>query len=405
MFESIKTVPNGTVTSVKGFEAGAIYAGVNKNSPYRLDVGILYSDTACKTAALFTKNKVKAAPVLLCQQLLPSNKIHAVMVNSGIANACTGQKGFKDALKINEMVARAFELPVDSVLNMSTGVIGKRLPLEQIQKSLPHIKLSNQGGHDFARAIMTTDTCTKEIAVRVEDDMGAYTIGGVAKGAGMIAPNMATTLCFLTTDASIETETLRLCLRKATGLSFNMISVDGDTSTNDTIMMMSNGRAGNAPINVRSRRLRLFQHCLNEVCIYLAKRVASDGEGATKLITVTVIGAVSHKEARQIARTVVSSNLVKTAVHGADPNWGRIFSAAGRSGATFDETIAELKIGSVELWGQGAVIDFDIKKVREELTATEVAIELKLNIGNGKAVAWGCDLSREYVTINSEYTT
>ncbi len=405
MSESFKQIQNGTITSAKGFEAGAVYAGINKHSLFKLDVALLHSETACNTAAVFTTNKVKAAPVRLCQKMLPSNKIRALMVNSGIANACTGREGLQDAQTITEMVADKLNLHPENVLNMSTWVIGRRLPLNLIKSYLPQIKLSKDGGHDFARAIMTTDTCLKETAIRVEGKSGSYTIGGVAKGAGMIAPNMATTLCFITTDAAIDAETLKICLKKAADLSFNMISVDGDTSTNDTLLIMSNGRAGNPPIKKGSSKLQAFQRYLNEVCIYLAKCVAKDGEGATKLITVKVTGAASIKEARLAAKTIASSNLVKTAVHGADPNWGRIISAAGRSGAAFDETIAGLKIGSVELWRQGMLVDFDLEQIRHELTAAEVTIELNLNIGIATAVAWGCDMSEEYVTINSEYTT
>ncbi len=405
MSDSLKIINQGSITSPKGFSAGASFAGINKHSPYKLDTAILYSSAPCTTRAIYTTNKVKAAPVLLCQKRLPSPCIRALVVNSGIANACTGESGLLDAYKLTEIVSTKFDLKPDEVLSMSTGVIGKRIPVNTVEKTLLDIKLDDNGGHLFARAIMTTDTRPKEIAVKVESSAGSYTIAGAAKGAGMIAPDMATTLCFITTDASIEDDALKSSLANAGCNSFNMITVDGDTSTNDTLMVMANGMAGNRVIKKGSMDYRLFKEALMRACVFLAKCVASDGEGATRLITVSVSGAFNLKDARMAAKTIAGSNLVKSAIHGADPNWGRIISAAGRSRARMDENITSLKIGGIPLWKNGNILEFDLNRVRSAMMQSEVTIELDLNIGNSMATAWGCDLSEEYVTINSEYTT
>ncbi len=394
-------VPHGGVTSPGGFLAGAVKAGIKYADKRRLDLGILYSEAPGAAAAVFTRNLVKAAPVLLDRQRLRPGRARAVVVNSGFANACTGAPGMADAVAMAALAARHTGLAEEDVLVASTGVIGARLPMERIRAALPKIKLTVAGGHDLARAMMTTDTVPKEVAVKTD----GFTIGGTAKGAGMIHPDMATLLCFLTTDANVGAGFLRQALRRAVAVSFNMVSIDGDGSTNDTVLVMANGRAGGKPITRSDRRAPLFQAALDKVCVHLAKAIARDGEGATRLIEVTVSGAANTKDARLAARTIVSSSLVKAAVHGCDPNWGRVVAAAGRSGAALDPQKIGLEIGGVPLVRNSAPVPFDKDRVVQALGGKEVSLALNLHLGRGKATAWGCDLSAEYVKINAEYTT
>jgi glutamate N-acetyltransferase/amino-acid N-acetyltransferase len=392
-------VPSGGVTSPRGFTAGATAADIKYTG--RSDLGILFSEMPCTAAAVFTTNKVKAAPVLLNQKRLQGNKISAVVVNSGCANSCTGGQGMKDAVAMAGLVARKVGVAPEGVLVASTGVIGILLPMERIEAGIEKITLSPRGGDDIARAITTTDTVPKEVAVKV----GGFIIGGMAKGAGMIHPEMATLLCFLTTDAAVEPEFLREALREAADMSFNMVSVDGDNSTNDMLLIMANGMAGGGTITGKSPQAAVFRRALNEVCIYLAKAIARDAEGATKLIEVNVVGAASLADARLAARTIVGSSLVKAAVHGSDPNWGRIIAAAGRSGAALEADKLELYIGATRVVCDGSPVPFDQKEAVGHLDGKEVMIKLDLHLGPFEATAWGCDLSEEYVKINAEYTT
>jgi glutamate N-acetyltransferase/amino-acid N-acetyltransferase len=396
-------IPSGGVTSPKGFSAGAVSAGIKNGGGERLDLAILLSETVCNAAAVFTRNRVKAAPVVLTQERLQRGRAAAVIVNSGCANACTGEDGLKHAAEMAEMAARHVGVSPSDVLVASTGVIGYCLPLNRIRDAVAGITCSIEGGHDLALAIMTTDTVPKEAAVAVSE--GGFIIGGTAKGSGMIHPDMATLLCFLTTDAAVEAAFLNKALQGAIDASFNMVSVDGDTSTNDMALIMANGRSGGEPITEESSLAGVFQEALNDLCVHLAREIARDGEGATKLIEVTVKGAASLADARLIARTIVSSPLVKTAVHGSDPNWGRVITAAGYSGAGLDAGKLELKIGGIQLVKNGCPVDFKHTDVVKILDGNEVSIVLDLNLGNAEAVAWGCDMSEEYVTINSEYTT
>ena len=394
-------IPSGGVTSPGGFLAGAVHAGIKYQDQSRLDLGILFSRVPCTAAAVFTTNKVKAAPVLLDQKRLQKGKATAVVMNSGCANACTGKQGMADALEMTELAARHTGVKPENVLAANTGVIGVTLPMERIRKAIPKVALTVRGGHDLARAIMTTDTVPKEAAVKAGD----FTIGGMVKGSGMIHPNLATLLCFLTTDAAVDNDLLGKALRKAVAISFNMLSIDGDNSTNDTVLIMANGTSGGEPITGGSRRAGVFQQALNKLCVYLAREAARDGEGATKLIEVKVKGAASTKDARLAARTIVSSSLVKAAVHGSDPNWGRVLAAAGWSGAALEESKTELYIGDTRVVKDGAPVAFDKKAVVKHLDGKEVFITLNLHLGKGEATAWGCDLSEEYVKINAEYTT
>jgi glutamate N-acetyltransferase/amino-acid N-acetyltransferase len=400
MKDSIDLIPGGGVTSPRGFLAGATSAGI-KTKNGRLDLGILCSEVSCTAAAVFSTNKVKAAPVILSQQKLRGNRATAVVVNSGCANSNTGKQGMTDAQKMGELAALHVDVAPDEVQVSSTGVIGTYLPMERIRNGIEKIVLSAEGGHELAQAIMTTDTVSKEVAVKASD----FIIGGMAKGSGMIHPDLATMLCFLTTDADVDANFLKQALKEAVDISFNMLSVDGDNSTNDTVLIMANGMAGGERVVADSRRAEVFGEALQKVCLYLTREIARDGEGATKLIEVTVCGAANDAEARMAARTIVSSSLVKAAVHGSDPNWGRVVAAAGRSGVELITDKLELEIGGICVVSGGEPVPFEKEKVVNHMDGSEVLMKLDLNINNGKAMAWGCDLSEEYVTINSDYTT
>jgi glutamate N-acetyltransferase/amino-acid N-acetyltransferase len=404
---SVKVIRGSTITSPQGFLAGATYAGIKSKGDDVLDLGILCSEVPCLAAGVFTTNKIKAASVLLCQRNLKDNKAQAIVVNSGCANACTGQQGMADSEEMAALAARNLGLRPQEVLVASTGVIGKHLPMKQIRDSIERVVLSSEGGHTLAKAITTTDTYPKEIAVRVNLGRGEseITIGGIAKGAGMIHPDMATLLCFLSTDAAVSPAFLKKALRSAVDASFNMITVDGDTSPNDSAIILANGLAGNKLLKDGSRRAKEFEEALTEVCLFLAKSIARDGEGATKLIQITVEGALNLAQARSGARIIAGSSLVKSAVHGSDPNWGRIVAALGRSGVDMEETRIDLYLDSLCLMKAGRPLTFDKTQAKSILDRSGVPIRICLNLGDGTATAWGCDLSEEYVTINSEYTT
>ena len=401
MKEKIEEIKQGTVTSPQGFLAGAVEAAVKYKG--RLDLGILYSEAPGVSAAVFTKSRVKAAPILISMKNNGKGKVRAVVVNSGCANACTGEKGLRDAADMAAFTAKKLAIRADQVMVASTGVIGTILPTDRIRAGIGKIELLKDGGHKLARAIMTTDTRPKEIAVRVMDGSGHYTIGGIAKGAGMIHPDMATLLGFLTTDARVEAAFLARALKAAVNDSFNMLTIDGDTSTNDMVSIMANGRADNETIAAKNGRM--FREALGRVCRYLACSIAADGEGATRLIEVCVEGAKSRSQARKVARLIAASALVKSAVHGNDPNWGRVVAVLGRSGAAMDEGMLDVYLQDEQVMRSGSPVPFDKDKLSRRMKTDKVTIKVCLNIGAGNAVAWGCDLSQEYVTINSDYTT
>ena len=323
----VELIPSGTITSVPGFLAGAIHAGIKSEN--ELDLAILYSKTPCNAVGVFTTNQIKSAPVILSQRHLLQRRAQAIVVNSGCANACLGEQGIADASEMARLTARKLAIGTEDILVASTGIIGIPLPMDCVKNGIEQIKLRQEGGHDLARAIMTTDTKPKEIAARVDIEKSKFIIAGVANGAGMIHPDMATMLCFIAANAMVEVDFLQSSLQKAVDVSFNMISVDGDTSPSDCVLLLANGLAGNEIIGFNNGEV--FQEALNKVCTYLAKSIARDGEGATKLIEVTVEGAISQAEARRAARVIASSTLVKTAIHGNDPNWGRIVTALGQS--------------------------------------------------------------------------
>jgi glutamate N-acetyltransferase/amino-acid N-acetyltransferase len=395
-------IESGTITSSRGFSAGAVKAGVKYAN--RLDVGVLVSEVPCVAAGVFTRNRVKSAAVQLCRSRLQADKAQAIVVNSGCANACVGEHGFVDANTV--AVSAAIKLGVESkmVLIASTGVIGVPLPVERINRGLSRLVVGREGGHDFARAMMTTDRVPKEVAVKVRVGSKHYHIGAVAKGSGMIHPDMATMLCFISTDAMISAACLNKSLVKAVNSTFNMISVDGDTSPSDSVIMMANGLSG-LDIEERKETAEAFQEALTRICLTMAKAIARDGEGATKLIEVLVEKAVNRDEAVRAARTVTTSPLVKTAIHGCDPNWGRIICAIGRSEIDLDLDKADVYLAGEPVLKAGIPVTFDKAKLKNLLAGSEISIRINLNLGRGEATAWGCDLSKEYVSINADYTT
>ena len=398
----VELIPLGTITSVPGFLAGAIHAGIKSEN--ELDLAILYSKTPCNAVGIFTTNRIKSAPVTLSQRHLLQRRAQAIVVNSGCANACLGEQGIADASEMARLTARKLAIGAEDVLVASTGIIGIPLPMDCVKNGIKQIKLQQEGGHDLARAIMTTDTMPKEIAARVDIEKSKFIIAGVAKGAGMIHPDMATMLCFIATNAMVDVDFLQSSLQKAVDASFNMISVDGDTSPSDCVFLLANGLAGNEIIEFNNGEV--FQEALNKVCTYLAKSVVRDGEGATKLIEVTVEGATKQAAARQAARAIASSTLVKTAIHGNDPNWGRIIAALGRSGIELVEDKLDVYLQNVRVVKQGCPMSFNKEKMRVTLSNSDnILIRVCLNLGNGRATAWGCDLSQQYVTINSAYST
>ena len=401
----IRTLEDGTVTAPKGFSSGATYAGLKTYAEDKLDLGIIASEAPCSAAGVFTTSTIKSATVTVNQEHLAQGLIRGLVVNAGIANTCVGEQGYKDAQEMTELVADKLGMGSGEVLVCSTGVIGVELPMSLIRSGIETIELSNDGGHSVARAMMTTDTRTKEIAVSFECAGHLIHIGGIAKGSGMIHPNMATMLAFVTTDANVEPDFLKTTLTNVANKSFNMLSVDGDTSTNDSVLVLANGLAGNDQISAGSPDSSTFQEALSEVCIYLTRELARDGEGASRLIVVEVAGAANQEDAQNAARSVSSSNLVKAAVTGSDPNWGRVMMALGKSGAQADETKIDLFVNGVCIMESGSPIPFHKEAVVSLMRGPEVTFRLQLNLGSGEATAWGCDLTEEYVIINSAYTT
>jgi len=399
-----EVIPGG-VTAAQGFLAAGVAAGIKYRS--KRDMALLYSEVPAAAAGVFTTNRVKAAPVLLTMEHVAGGRARAVIVNSGNANACTGEQGMQDARKMIEETARVLGIEEKEVLVASTGVIGVPMPMERIMSGIAAAagELSRQGADAAAEAILTTDTCPKQTAVRLNLGGRTVTVGGMAKGSGMIHPNMATMLCFITTDAAVSPDCLREMLLRATERSFNMISVDRDTSTNDMALILANGRAGNPEINAPGEGYRLLADAVAQVCVYLAREIARDGEGAGRLVEVRVINASTEKDARLAARSVVASNLVKAAVYGQDANWGRILCAAGYSGAVFDPGRVDIFLGGVQVARDGGALPFDEEAARRELETDTVRIVLDFKDGTAAATAWGCDLTHEYVNINANYRT
>jgi glutamate N-acetyltransferase/amino-acid N-acetyltransferase len=400
----------GGVTAAKGFEAAGIAAEIKYKN--RSDMAIVYSQTPCNVAGTFTTNVVKAAPVKWDQQVVKeSTYAQAVIVNSGIANACTGTEGMNYCKETAEEAAKVLGIPADAVLVGSTGVIGKQLPMDRIKNGVAKLATAKkdtlEAGTDAAKAIMTTDTCKKEIALELEIGGTTVTIGGMAKGSGMIHPNMCTMLSFITTDAAITKSALQKALSDDVNDTYNMISVDGDTSTNDTVLVLANGMASNAEIVEGTEDYNAFYAALHEVNEFLAKSMAGDGEGATALFEVNVIGAKSKEQAKLLSKSIACSNLTKAALAGHDANWGRILCAMGYSGAQFDPEKVDLFIessaGKIQLVDTGVGTDFDEEKATEILSQPIVIATADMKMGTEKATAWGCDLTHGYIDINADY--
>lgn len=393
----------GGITAPQGFRAAGVACGLK---PDGRDLMLLVADRVCSVAGTFTTSVVQAAPVIYSRKLVKTGRAQAVVINSGIANACTGDEGMQRCKQMVADVAQSTGLSDDLVLVCSTGVIGRQLPMEKISVGIEKAArvLSPKGGHDAALAIMTTDTRPKEIAVVLETEHGQIRIGGVAKGSGMIAPNMATMLSVITTDAQIDPEPLRVALQNAVNCTFNRVTVDGDTSTNDTVLLLASGMTG-IRLQQGTQDFARFECALRKVAEWLAKAIASDGEGATKLVEVWVHGAPDDAAATTIAKTIANSPLVKTALFGNDPNWGRILAAAGRAGVCFNPNGIDLDLAGIPVVRGGQPVEFDKATASNALKTDEVVITLSLADGDGEAVMWTCDFSYDYVRINADYTT
>ncbi len=398
----------GGVTAAAGFVAGGLHAGLKKCQDKK-DLAIIHSLAPAVVGAVFTQNKFAAAPVNWCRQVVAGGRAQAVVVNSGNANACTGAEGAANAAEMAAVCGKALQAPPEQVLVCSTGVIGVQLPMPLLREGIATCaaQLSTQGGQAAAEAIMTTDLYCKETAVSYQYQGKTVTVGGIAKGSGMIHPNMATMLCFITTDLQIEAAALQQAVKEAADASFNMVTVDGDTSTNDSMLVLANGQAGNETVQADGAGYAEFVQVLTLVAARLARLMAYDGEGATKLLECQVCGAPSLQDARLAAKAVVGSSLVKAAFYGEDANWGRIACAAGYSGAQFDTAKVNLRLqsaaGEIELMRDGSGLVFDEEAAKQILQEREIFINLDLGSGEYQATSWGCDLSHEYVNINADY--
>ena len=412
----IKMLEGGGVTSARGFKAAGVHAGFRKD-PERKDFALVYADQPASAAGVFTQNVFCAAPVIISRKhLVDSCGIaRAVIINSGNANAATGHVGLETAEVTAQMTADIVGCTADEVLVASTGVIGQHLPVAPFEAGLPLAlaALSVESGHDAARAIMTTDTVPKEAAVQFAgDDLGfpgvTFTVGGMAKGSGMIMPNMATMISVITTDAPVAAPELQRALKAAADVSFNKVTVDSDTSTNDTCIVMASGAAasaGTAPFAPGSEALAAFEAALQAVCQNLARQMATDGEGATRLVTVTVTGAANDADADLAARTIANSPLVKTAIYGHDCNWGRIAGAVGRSGAKFQQEDVDIDIMGLPVCRAGLTVEFSEEEALRRFENPEITIDVNLGAGEAATTVWTCDFSHDYVTINGDYRT
>lgn len=400
----------GSVTAPKGFTAAGVCASVKPSNKTKRDVALIYCEKKCTAAAVYTKNLVKSSAILVTQNHLADGYAQAVIVNSGNANTCNAD-GVEKAEKMCSLAADALGVDSNDVIVASTGVIGQILPIEPIEKGVAMMKgnLSKEGGTDAAEAIMTTDTVKKEMAMEMTLGGKTVTVGGIAKGSGMIHINMGTMLSFVTTDAAISSEMLYEALKEAVEDSYNMVSVDGDTSTNDTLAIMASGLAGNPEITEKNQDYRDFVDGITEAFKQLAKKLAGDGEGATKLLICTVTGAKTKKDAVMVSKSVICSSLLKAAMFGADANWGRVLCAVGYSGADVDVTKVDVDFksvkGEIAVCRNGAGIEFSEEKAKEILLEKEIEILVNVGNGEGKAQAYGCDLTYDYVKINGDYRT
>jgi len=400
---------SGGVTAPNGYQAAGIFAGIKKE---KKDMALIYSTVSCVAAGTFTMNVVKAAPVKWDQEIVYNGKsAQAIVINSGVANACTGAKGYEYCLETAKAAAELLEISEQEVLVASTGVIGQQLPMDILRKGVqtmvPLLSGSPDAGKAAAGAIMTTDTIAKEAAVTIQLGGKKVTLGGMCKGSGMIHPNMCTMLSFITTDAAISKEMLQKALSTDVQDTYNMVSVDGDTSTNDTVLLLANGLAGNPEITEENEDYQLFLEALNYINTTLAKMMAGDGEGATALFEVKVIGAWSKEQAVKLSKSIVTSNLTKAAIYGHDANWGRILCAMGYSGAEFDpeqvDLFFESAAGKLQIIENGVATDYSEEEATKILSEKEVTAIADIKMGSASATAWGCDLTYDYVKINADY--
>ena len=397
------------ICAPKGFKAYGVHCGIRKNKTKK-DLSLIYSSTQADAAAVFTTNLVKGAPLIVTKEHLKDGKAQAIICNSGNANTCNAN-GIEIAEETSKLIADALNIDESNVIVGSTGVIGQPMDIEPFKRGIPDLVagLTEEGSQDAALGIMTTDTKLKEIAFEFEIDGKPCHIGGIAKGSGMIHPNMATMLVYITSDVNIDSKLLQKALSDTVADTFNMISVDGDTSTNDTVAIMANGLAGNRRIEEENEDYNIFQNALNELMVYLCRKIAKDGEGATKLLECKVSGAKTKDIARTVAKSVICSSLVKTAMFGSDANWGRVLCAIGYSGADVDVTKVDVAFksakGTIDVCKDGAGVPFSEEIAKEILLEDEIEILVSLNSGNESATAYGCDLTYDYVKINGDYRT
>lgn len=393
------------VTFAKGFTAAGVKAGIKKSG--NLDVAVIYTKTQAVVAGTFTQNKVAAAPVYVSKEVVATGTAHAIVANAGCANACTGQQGLDDAHKMAQIAADELGVNADDVIVGSTGVIGVNLPMDKLEAGIKDAvaNLSADGSGNAGRAIITTDTHSKSVTCEFELSGKTVRMGAIAKGSGMIRPNMATMLCYITTDIAIDQALLQKAVSGCVEKSFNMISVDGDMSTNDMVIVLANGEANNAKITEENADYQIFFDKLMMLCTELAKQIAADGEGARKFLTINVKGAKSFADAKTVGMAIANSPLVKTAFFGEDPNWGRVICAVGYSGADMVPEKTVVKFGGITIFANGTGATYDEKALAHVMKEKDIVIDIELNMGQEDATVWSCDLSYEYVKINGEYHT
>lgn len=393
------------VTFPKGFKAAGVKAGIKKSG--NLDLALIYTEKEAAVAGVFTKNAVAAAPVIVSREVVKGGKAHAIVANAGCANACTGETGLANARKMAALAAAEVGCASDEVLVGSTGIIGVNLPMDKLEAGIKAAaaELSEDGSKNAGNAIITTDTYSKACSCEVEIGGQAVRFGAIAKGSGMIQPNMATMLCYITTDANISSQLMQKALSEIVEVSFNMISVDGDMSTNDTVLVLANGASGAAEITDGSPEYDKFYATLKEICQELSKRIAADGEGATKFLTINVSGTKNFEDAKTVAMSIAKSPLVKTAFFGEDPNWGRVICAVGYAGIPMVPEKTVIKFGGVPVYANGLGAEFNEDDIHKVMAEHDIVIDVEMGMGDAKATVWSCDFSYEYVKINGEYHT
>ena len=393
------------VTFPKGFKAAGVKAGIKKSG--NLDLALIYTEKEAAVAGVFTKNAVAAAPVIVSREVVKGGKAHAIVANAGCANACTGETGLANARKMAALAAAEVGCASDEVLVGSTGIIGVNLPMDKLEAGIKAAaaELSEDGSKNAGNAIITTDTYSKACSCEVEIGGQAVRFGAIAKGSGMIQPNMATMLCYITTDANISSQLMQKALSEIVEVSFNMISVDGDMSTNDTVLVLANGASGAAEITDGSPEYEKFYATLKEICQELSKRIAADGEGATNFLTINVSGTKTFEDAKTVAMSIAKSPLVKTAFFGEDPNWGRVICAVGYAGIPMVPEKTVIKFGGVPVYANGLGAEFNEDDIHKVMAEHDIVIDVEMGMGDAQATVWSCDFSYEYVKINGEYHT